>query len=47
MIKEEKREHIIQLIRQYKKETGYEATSGGKITPQFELWRKNKQLKSD
>ena len=47
MIQEEKRDYIIQLIREYKKETGKEATSGGKITPQFEIWRKSKKQKSD
>jgi hypothetical protein len=45
MIKEEKREHIATLIREYKSETGEDATSGGKITKQFEEWRKLKKKK--
>jgi hypothetical protein len=43
MIKEEKREYIIQLLRQYRSETGENPTSGGKITQQFENWRNLKK----
>ena len=46
MIQEEKRELITQLIRQYKKETGKDAISGGKISEQFEIWRKDRKKNS-
>ena len=42
MIQEEERKTIFELVRNYKRETGKEATSGGKVTKQFKEWRKQK-----
>ena len=36
MIQEEKRKYIAELIKRFKKETGKEATDGGKVSEQFQ-----------
>jgi len=47
MIQEEQRSHVIKLIREYKNETGKEATSGGKVSKHFQKWRHKKKMIND
>jgi len=39
-LKDQGRDRIMKLIREYKRETGQDAISKGKITKDFQEWRK-------
>jgi len=47
MIKERDRDHIFNLLKEYREETGREATAGGDITNDFLIWRKTKEQKKE
>lgn len=37
--KDSNRNHLYNLIKRYREETGKEATSRGEITEEFQIWR--------